>query len=118
MAIESFSSNTYTTKSDVWSFGVTCWEIFTLGMDPYLGVEYSDLKRMIKKGYRLDQPGYCPGDVFLIMKRCWEEGPDERPSFPQLVEIFDQFVNQLKIETNQEQKNVSGYVTVMRATSY
>ncbi len=60
MAIESLSHKIYTTKSDVWSFGITLWELFTLGGNPYPGIQIDEtFLDKLKKGYRMDKPPYA-----------------------------------------------------------
>ena len=112
MAIESFTENVYTTKSDVWSFGVCCWEIFNLGMEPYLGLNVADFKSMIINGFRLDQPAFCPKNVFSVMKQCWDTDPNERPSYAQLVGQFsDPDIDQMCLK----RISASGYATVAQS---
>ena len=124
MTIESFTDSTFTTKSDVWSFGVCFWEIFTLVREPYLGFECVGLKSWITTGYRLDQPALCPNNVFEAMNRCWNKDPNKRPTFSQLVQIFDYFVTESRIPISDlsldksENSKVSGYVPICRAMGY
>uniref|UniRef100_A0AAV2J0P0 receptor protein-tyrosine kinase n=1 Tax=Knipowitschia caucasica TaxID=637954 RepID=A0AAV2J0P0_KNICA len=59
IAIESLADRVYTTKSDVWSFGVTMWEIATRGQTPYPGVENSEIYDYLRQGNRLKQPPDC-----------------------------------------------------------
>ncbi|XP_072542976.1 ephrin type-A receptor 4-A isoform X2 [Salminus brasiliensis] len=58
MAIESLSESIYTSKSDVWSFGVTMWEIVSRGRTPYPGIPNHELLEMLEGGHRLKQ-GEC-----------------------------------------------------------
>lgn len=89
MAIESFTRDTFSTQSDVWSFGVCCWEIFSLGLDPYDGVE--DIRAFILSGGRLEQPVLCMDNVFEVIESCWNKDSEARPTFTGLVEAFNQF---------------------------
>jgi len=59
MALESLADNVYTSKSDVWSFGVLLWELVTLGASPYPGVEVHKLFNLLKAGYRMGKPENC-----------------------------------------------------------
>ncbi|XP_061553793.1 fibroblast growth factor receptor 1-A-like isoform X2 [Phycodurus eques] len=59
MAPEALFDRVYTHQSDVWSFGVLLWEIFTLGASPYPGVPVEDLFKLLKEGHRLDKPYAC-----------------------------------------------------------
>ncbi|TGZ69864.1 hypothetical protein CRM22_003498 [Opisthorchis felineus] len=81
MSPESLFDRTYTTKSDVWSFGVLLWEIFALGAVPYPSVAPERLPNMLNQGYRNDCPKLANKEIYEIMKWCWNENPDDRPEF-------------------------------------
>ncbi|EDQ91452.1 uncharacterized protein MONBRDRAFT_15403 [Monosiga brevicollis MX1] len=81
MAIESLDTRKFTLKTDVWSFGVVCHEIFTYGDMPYKGVSNDVLPLQLMNGLRLPIPDDCPDNVYAMMRTCWYENPDERPSF-------------------------------------
>ncbi|XP_041131333.1 tyrosine-protein kinase receptor TYRO3 [Polyodon spathula] len=85
IGLESLADNVYTTQSDVWSFGVTMWEIVTLGQTPYPGVENCEIYEYLLKGNRLKQPPGCLDKVFEIMHSCWNSDPKGRPSFQSLI---------------------------------
>lgn len=85
-AIESIMDRVFTTKSDVWSYGVLLWEIFSLGGNPYPGVAIDEsFYKRLKNGYRMDKPDYAPDDVYEVMQSCWQAEPKERPDFSALV---------------------------------
>lgn len=63
MALESLSDNIYTSKSDIWSFGIVLWELVTLGTDPYPGIDAKDLFKLLKEGYRMDKPNNCSTEL-------------------------------------------------------
>ena len=85
MAIESIGDRIFTIKSDVWSFGVLLWEIFTLGKSPYPGIPADQhFYEQLVKGYRMEQPDKCPQTVYNMMINCWQSNPTHRPSFTQL----------------------------------
>uniref|UniRef100_A0A4W4E136 receptor protein-tyrosine kinase n=1 Tax=Electrophorus electricus TaxID=8005 RepID=A0A4W4E136_ELEEL len=81
IAIESLADRVYTTKSDVWSFGVTMWEIATRGQTPYPGVENSEIYDYLRQGHRLKQPPDCLDSIYSLMFSCWLLSPKDRPSF-------------------------------------
>ncbi|KAM8889495.1 platelet-derived growth factor receptor alpha [Synchiropus picturatus] len=82
MAPESIFDNLYTTLSDVWSYGILLWEIFSLGGTPYPGmVVDSSFYNKIKSGYRMSKPEHAPHDMYELMMKCWNSEPEKRPSF-------------------------------------
>ncbi|KAM6413953.1 macrophage-stimulating protein receptor [Rhynochetos jubatus] len=85
MALESLQTQKFTTKSDVWSFGVLMWELLTRGASPYPGVDPYDMASYLLRGRRLPQPQHCPDTLYGVMLSCWAPAPEERPSFTGLV---------------------------------
>uniref|UniRef100_A0A8C9VQZ9 receptor protein-tyrosine kinase n=1 Tax=Scleropages formosus TaxID=113540 RepID=A0A8C9VQZ9_SCLFO len=81
IAIESLADRVYTSKSDVWSFGVTMWEIATRGQTPYPGVENSEIYDYLRQGNRLKQPPDCLDSIYALMFSCWLLSPKDRPGF-------------------------------------
>uniref|UniRef100_A0A5F8GP28 Vascular endothelial growth factor receptor 3 n=1 Tax=Monodelphis domestica TaxID=13616 RepID=A0A5F8GP28_MONDO len=89
MAPESIFDKVYTTQSDVWSFGVLLWEIFSLGASPYPGVQINEeFCQRLKDGTRMRAPEYATAEIRHIMLSCWSGDPKERPAFSDLVEIL------------------------------
>ncbi|KAM6427382.1 vascular endothelial growth factor receptor kdr-like isoform 2-T2 [Liasis olivaceus] len=87
MAPEAIFDKIYTTQSDVWSFGVLLWEIFSLGASPYPGVHIDeDFCRRLKEGTRMRSPEYSTPEIYQTMLDCWHSVPTERPTFTNLVE--------------------------------
>eukprot|EP00727_Mastigamoeba_balamuthi_P014136 m51a1_g9345 putative tyrosine-protein kinase txk (575) ;mRNA; r:76212-80746 len=80
-APECLEQRMFTAKSDVWSFGVLLWEIFTEGETPYNGLENKQVLGHLKTGQRLDRPQVAPQPLWELMKRSWEWDPDSRPTF-------------------------------------
>ncbi|KAF1386141.1 hypothetical protein PFLUV_G00115080 [Perca fluviatilis] len=82
MAPESIFDNMYTSLSDVWSYGILLWEIFSLGGTPYPGmVVDSSFYNKIKSGYRMSKPEHAPQDLYEMMMKCWNSEPEKRPTF-------------------------------------
>eukprot|EP00050_Salpingoeca_kvevrii_P013488 m.28936 g.28936 ORF g.28936 m.28936 type:complete len:2696 (-) comp5030_c0_seq2:50-8137(-) len=90
MAPESMKSRIYTISSDVWSYGVTVWEMFSLGNVPYGAMNALEAVRAVGDGYRLVRPDLCPKQIFTIVRSCWALEPDERPSFSLLLESLQE----------------------------
>ncbi|XP_012677125.1 LOW QUALITY PROTEIN: mast/stem cell growth factor receptor kita [Clupea harengus] len=87
MSPESIFDCVYTFESDVWSYGILLWEIFSLGSSPYPGMPVdAKFYKMIKEGYRMDAPDFAPSEMYLVMCSCWDTDPYRRPSFRKLVE--------------------------------
>ncbi|XP_046462720.1 fibroblast growth factor receptor 4-like [Daphnia pulex] len=93
MAIESLTDKIFSSQSDVWSYGVVLWEIFSLGKVPYPGMENGwALVTEIQNGHRMEKPEYSPNLLGDIMKQCWHIDPKERPTFSQLTEIIEKYI--------------------------
>nr|XP_046261533.1 vascular endothelial growth factor receptor kdr-like [Scatophagus argus] len=87
MAPEAIFDKIYTTQSDVWSFGVLMWEIFSLGASPYPGVQIDEeFCCRLKEGTRMRAPEYSSSEIYQTMLECWQGEPLERPTFTELVE--------------------------------
>uniref|UniRef100_A0A8C6Q3J8 Fibroblast growth factor receptor n=1 Tax=Nothobranchius furzeri TaxID=105023 RepID=A0A8C6Q3J8_NOTFU len=104
MAPEALFDRIYTHQSDVWSFGVLLWEIFTLGGSPYPGVPVEELFKLLKEGHRMDKPSTCTHELYMMMRDCWHAVPSQRPTFKQLVEDLDRC---LAMNSNQEYLELS-----------
>uniref|UniRef100_A0AAZ3Q9C6 Fibroblast growth factor receptor n=1 Tax=Oncorhynchus tshawytscha TaxID=74940 RepID=A0AAZ3Q9C6_ONCTS len=104
MAPEALFDRIYTHQSDVWSFGVLLWEIFTLGGSPYPGVPVEELFKLLKEGHRMDKPSTCTHELYMMMRDCWHAVPSHRPTFKQLVEDLDRT---LAMTSNQEYLELS-----------
>lgn len=88
MALESILYRKFTHQSDVWSYGVTVWELMTFGAKPYDGILAREIPDLLEKGERLPQPPICTIDVYMIMVKCWMIDSDCRPKFRELVTDF------------------------------
>uniref|UniRef100_A0A8C7E8L9 Tyrosine-protein kinase n=1 Tax=Nothoprocta perdicaria TaxID=30464 RepID=A0A8C7E8L9_NOTPE len=71
----------FSSKSDVWSFGVLMWEAFSYGQKPYKGMKGGEVAQMIERGERMERPEVCPTEVYDLMKLCWTYNIDDRPGF-------------------------------------
>lgn len=91
LAPECIRERKFTHKSDVWAFGVTVWELLTLGMRPFEEYDTKDVPMAIERGARLQQPSYVSTEVYKVMYSCWFYNPDDRPNFKCLAQNFVNF---------------------------
>lgn len=85
MALESLEFRKFSSKTDVWSFGVVMWEVMTFGtVRPYRRVTARDLAPSLRDGKRLTKPRECPDSCYDLMVRCWHMDSRQRPSFTEL----------------------------------
>ncbi|CAK6952117.1 tyrosine kinase%2C non-receptor, 2b isoform X2 [Scomber scombrus] len=88
-APESLKTRTFSHATDTWMFGVTLWEMFTHGQEPWLGLNGSQILHKIdKEGERLPKPEDCPQDIYNVMLQCWAQKQDDRPTFAALREFL------------------------------
>uniref|UniRef100_A0A8C8D941 Activated CDC42 kinase 1 n=1 Tax=Oncorhynchus tshawytscha TaxID=74940 RepID=A0A8C8D941_ONCTS len=88
-APESLKARTFSHATDTWMFGVTLWEMYTHGQEPWLGLNGSQILHKIdKEGERLPKPEDCPQDIYNVMLQCWAQKPDDRPTFIALREFL------------------------------
>ncbi|XP_042091174.1 tyrosine-protein kinase CSK isoform X2 [Ovis aries] len=88
-APEALREKKFSTKSDVWSFGILLWEIYSFGRVPYPRIPLKDVVPRVEKGYKMDAPDGCPPAVYEVMKNCWHLDAATRPSFLQLREQLE-----------------------------
>ncbi|CAL8121490.1 unnamed protein product [Orchesella dallaii] len=89
MALESLKFLEFSTKSDVWSYGVTLWEIFSLGKVPYQDQSFDEkFIARLQMGLRMDYPSRMPLILKEIMSSCWHRDPVQRPSFEEIVKTL------------------------------
>uniref|UniRef100_A0A8K9V142 Receptor protein-tyrosine kinase n=1 Tax=Oncorhynchus mykiss TaxID=8022 RepID=A0A8K9V142_ONCMY len=88
MALESILFRRYTHQSDVWSYGVTVWEMMSFGAEPYASMQPQDVPSLLEKGERLSQPHICTIDVYMVMVKCWMIDENIRPTFKELANDF------------------------------
>ncbi|XP_017466502.1 PREDICTED: ALK tyrosine kinase receptor [Rhagoletis zephyria] len=86
MPPEAYVDGIFTAKTDVWSFGVLLWEVFSLGMMPYPGLQNPEVMKLVANGGRLGAPPGCPTTIYRIMADCWNPTPEDRPNFTNLLE--------------------------------
>ncbi|EPY80138.1 hypothetical protein CB1_000854017 [Camelus ferus] len=85
---EVFHFNKYSSKSDIWSFGVLMWEVFTEGKMPFENKSNLQVVEAISKGFRLYRPHLAPMSLYEVMYSCWHEKPAGRPTFAELLQVL------------------------------
>ncbi|KAM4676467.1 macrophage colony-stimulating factor 1 receptor [Discoglossus pictus] len=97
MAPESIFDCIYTVQSDVWSYGILLWEIFSLGRSPYPGILVNrKFYKLIKDGYKMDCPDNAPSNIYCMMKACWDLEPTRRPTFSEISRLINRHMGLLK----------------------
>ncbi|KAM4720500.1 tyrosine-protein kinase transmembrane receptor ROR2 [Anableps anableps] len=81
MSPEAITNGTFSTDSDIWSYGVLLWEIFSYGLQPYCGCSNQDVIEMVCDHQLLPCPDDCPAWIYTLMLECWCEFPAKRPRF-------------------------------------
>ena len=82
----------FTSASDVWAFGVTLWEMFSYGFQPWAAQTGQQILEAIDEpnSQRLDQPVHCPKEHYSILLQTWKHDQMKRPTFAQLVSILEE----------------------------
>ncbi|KAF8570470.1 hypothetical protein P879_04249, partial [Paragonimus westermani] len=84
LAVECIQGKIFSSKSDVWSYGVTLWEMCSFGARPFEGIRARDLLDRLEKGIRLPQPETTSIEFYSLLLNCWEADPNRRPTFQEL----------------------------------
>ncbi|GMT14862.1 hypothetical protein PFISCL1PPCAC_6159 [Pristionchus fissidentatus] len=84
MSREAIEGGRFTPKSDVWAFGVTLWEMYSYGRQPYEGYPNHQITHLLTTRQLLEPPAQCPTNMYSVMVECWHDSPDRRPSFSEL----------------------------------
>lgn len=98
-APEAWAARAFSSKSDVWSFGVLLWEIVTFGEEPYPNVHNADIFKHLKDDYRMHNPlderlaPWCPPNLYELMLYCWQKNPTARPSFLEIKQRLATLMN-------------------------
>nr|XP_020460226.1 tyrosine-protein kinase Lyn-like isoform X1 [Monopterus albus] len=90
-APEAIHFGSFTIKSDMWSFGVLLYEIITYGKIPYPGMSKVEVISSVQQGYRMPQPNNCPRELYDVMVCCWNNKPEDRPTFEYMQSVLDDF---------------------------
>lgn len=98
MPAESVFEDDFSTKSDVWAFGVLMWEVFSLGEMPHAKLSDDEVLEGLKAGkLKLPVPDGCPSKIYKLMVRCWAPSLKERPSFSDIVHTLGDIPSDSKV---------------------
>lgn len=84
---ECVEDGVFTAQSDIWAFGVLCWEVMTMGQQPYPARSNLEVLSYVKSGGRLSCPADCPEELYHLMLKCWSERKEDRPSFRYCLDV-------------------------------
>ena len=91
-APECLEEHKFSEQSDVWSFGILLFELWTKAATPYAGWRNEKVWVQVLGGYRLPSPAKCPIDIYQIMSECWKE-PGERPGFAAILQNLENILS-------------------------
>ncbi|XP_078584652.1 tyrosine-protein kinase receptor Tie-1-like [Branchiostoma floridae x Branchiostoma japonicum] len=116
MAPESLFHRKYTTKTDVWAFGVLLWEIVTLGATPYPGMSKREVMDGVQQGYRMEKPPHCDEKLYSLMLSCWDADPARRPEFRKIQRTLDSLMETEHDYINLASLDENTYTSLQNAT--
>lgn len=94
MSPESVLYGRFTLESDIWSYGVVLWEIYSFGKQPYYGHTNEEAVKLILDGIMLIPPDDCPSLICELMKNCWKTEPKDRIKFPNICDKLECYVDE------------------------
>jgi len=108
MPPESLLYGRFTVKSDVWSYGVLMWEVFTFSQQPYFGASNQEVIDNIRGGILLSCPQLCTKEMYDVMLQCWEKMPVKRPTISTILESLE-YLQQNNVTVV---KDIENYVNI------
>ncbi|CAH2047113.1 unnamed protein product, partial [Iphiclides podalirius] len=87
MAVECLVDGVFSCQSDVWAWGVLCWEVLSLGQQPYPARTNRQVLDYVRTGGTPDRPPNCPAMLYELLQKCWSYSAEARPSFRHCLEV-------------------------------
>uniref|UniRef100_A0A8R1HJ05 Protein kinase domain-containing protein n=1 Tax=Caenorhabditis japonica TaxID=281687 RepID=A0A8R1HJ05_CAEJA len=112
-SLELLRGETATQLSDVWSYGVVLWEIFTMGGRPYYNVPDGGIRGLVEKGFRLQKPEGASIQMYQLMRESWLDNPADRPTFSQISQRISNFARE-----NTPEHAVKNFITISTLCDY
>ncbi|XP_078379857.1 uncharacterized protein LOC144662796 [Oculina patagonica] len=116
-AYEALLYGTYTTQSDVWSYGVLLHEILTIGGSPFPGINARQIAMKLQEGFRMPKPKHVDSKIYQTMLNCWEQNPSDRPTFSKLKETMKDMESNHKTYINLREYDNSLYANMEDLTA-
>lgn len=107
----------FTSQSDVWAYGVTLWEMFSYGFQPWIALTGQQILEAIDapNHQRLAKPECCPVEFYSLMLKCWRHEPDTRPKFSEIVSMLPDckpvLLQAIRNSNHGNQKELLSYTT-------
>uniref|UniRef100_A0AC35G2G0 Non-specific protein-tyrosine kinase n=1 Tax=Panagrolaimus sp. PS1159 TaxID=55785 RepID=A0AC35G2G0_9BILA len=108
----------FSTASDVWAFGVTIWECFTFGEEPWIGLNALNVLQTTERGERLHKPDKCSQDLYELMLKCWALNPTDRPDFPLLYAILTKVKFPTKIAIKDHRPSIPAEIAINKGDKF
>ena len=117
MPPEAIVYSKFTTQSDIWSFGIVLWEIFSGGAQPYYTLSNEEVIEYVTDEKVLRCPSGCPSEIYDLMVDCWATKPDDRPTAAELHKALQNWSPQLSVNnaTTHGDRPAEGYVQMTSA---
>jgi len=108
MAPEALKDLRFSIKSDVYSYGITLWELMTRGRTPFEFLTLNELINQLDSGQRLTNPDGCPDLINIIMAKCWMQNPQDRPNFREIYQELSLAIEMIdNLERPEEHSNAN-----------
>ncbi|XP_045614949.2 vascular endothelial growth factor receptor 1 [Procambarus clarkii] len=103
MSVEALRDGVFSTQSDVWAFGVVLWEMFSLGQNPFPGVDFNEsFIKELEEGHRMERPKFSTRALYEVMTECWRLDPQLRPSFTRLEQDLGHMLTKVDLQYFEE----------------